>query len=100
MAEEETRASLTELIRRFTGPTFWRLGQWGVAAIVAVSLAYFVGSSDLGVRRMATAFSNVQGLPPAPSVQPRDNGEVVRLSEALRRLTNDRDRLLDRLEYA
>jgi hypothetical protein len=98
VAEEETRASLTEFIRRFTGPTIWRLGQWSVAAIAAVSLAYFIASSDLGVRRMGTAFSNVQGLPPAPSVQPRDNGEVVRLSEALRRLTVDRDRLLDRVE--
>ena len=98
MAEEETRASLTELRRRLTGPTFWRLGRWGVAAIVAVSLAYFAGSSNLGLRRMAAAFSNVQGLPPVQAVQTRDNGEVVRLSEALRRLTSDRDRLLDRLE--
>jgi hypothetical protein len=98
MAEEESRASLRELIHRVTGPTFWRLGRWGVAAIAAVSLAYFVGSSDLGLRRMATAFANLQGLPPTPSVQPRDDGEVVRLSESLRRLTNDRDRLLARLE--
>jgi hypothetical protein len=98
MAEEESRASMTGLIRRVTGPTFWRLGRWGVAAGAAVSLAYFVGSSDLGLRRMATAFANVQGLPPTPSMQPRDDGEVVRLSESLRRLTNDRDRLLARLE--
>ncbi len=98
MAEEGSRASMTGLLRRVTGPTFWRLGRWGVAAGAAVSLAYFVASSDLGLRRMATAFAIVQGLPPTPSTQPRDDGEVVRLSESLRRLTNDRDRLLARLE--
>lgn len=98
MAEEETRASLTELSRQFTGPTLRRLGRWCAAAIAAVTLAYFAISSDFGMRRMATAFSNMQGLPPAPTVQPRDTGEVVRLSEALRRLTTDRDRLFDRIE--
>lgn len=98
MAEEETRASPTEILRRFTGPTFRRLGRWGIAATAAVSLAYFAASSDMGLRRMASALSNVQGLPQAPPVKPRDNAEIVRLSESLRRLTNDRDRLLGRLE--
>ena len=98
MAEEETHASMGGLFSRFTGPTFRRIGRWGLAAIAAVSVAYLVGSSDLGLRRMATAFSNVQGLPTAAAVQPRDDGEIVRLSETLRRLTGDRDRLLTRLD--
>jgi hypothetical protein len=52
----------------------------------------------VGLGRMSTAFSNVQGLPAASAVQSTNDSEVVRLSEALRRLSSDHDRLLTRVE--
>ena len=81
MAKQESRTSLRALVPRVFGPTFWRLTRWGVAAVMAVSLAFLVASSDLGLQRMAAAFSQVQGLPPPAPVQVRDNGEIVRLSK-------------------
>jgi hypothetical protein len=74
----------------------WRLGRWGVVTIAAVTLALLIGSSEMGLRRIALAVANIQGTAAPP--QPRESGEIARLSEALKRLTNDRDRLLARLD--
>jgi hypothetical protein len=74
----------------------WRLGRWGVATIAAVTLALLIGSSEMGLRRIALAVANIQGTAAPP--QPRESGEIARLSEVLKRLTNDRDRLLARLD--
>jgi hypothetical protein len=74
----------------------WRLGRWGVATIAAVTLALLIGSSEMGLRRIALAVANIQGTAAPP--QPRENGEIALLSEALKKLTNDRDRLLARLD--
>ncbi len=95
MAEDESRATLNTPAQ-LDGSTMWRLGRWGVAAIAAVSLALLVGSSEMGLRRIVLAFANIQGTAAPP--QPRESGEIARLSEALNSLTNDRERLLARLD--
>ena len=54
MAEEESAGVAARTYPPFTGTDILAPREVGVAAITAVSLAYFAGSSDLGLRRMAT----------------------------------------------
>lgn len=106
MAEDETRAPFATRMPFFDGAAFLRLGLWTVAAGVAVTLAVLIGSSDLGLRRIAQTFASIQGMPASPQardegprdVAPRDNGEMQRLSESLSQITTDRNRMIARLE--
>jgi hypothetical protein len=59
-------------------------------------LAFLIGSSELGLRRIALTIAGIQGTAVPP--QPRENGEIVRLSETLKTIATDRDQLLARLE--
>ena len=101
MAEDETRAPFATRMAFFDGAAFLRLGLWTVAAGFAVTLAVLIGSSELGLRRIALAFASIQGMPAAPQarqVPARDNGEMQRLSDSLSQITTDRNRMLARLE--
>ena len=101
MAEDETRAPFATRMALFDGAAFLRLGLWTVAAGVAVALAVLIGSSELGLRRIAQTFASIQGMPASPQARdapPRDNGEMQRLSDSLSQITTDRNRMLARLE--
>ena len=98
MAEKETGAGLMLPLRQPGRVTFWRLCRWGAGAVAAVSLALLIGYSDAGMRRIALAFSNGHGSPWAQPVQPLDNGETARLTEQLRLMISEQNRLFARLE--
>jgi hypothetical protein len=93
------------------GPDWSRLTRlllWGAAAVVAVALAVIAAQTDIGSRRLS-AIHSAQGAPkaaPRPAVPtaaqiapPRFDaeGEVKRLSEGIRMLAADRDRLIARI---
>lgn len=89
--------------------TLARLALWGAGAMLALLIAVFATRSDVGARRMALAFgtgtgstSAMRAAPqPAPSMAlaRRDDAEqeVRRLTDAMRSLSTDRDRLLARV---
>ena len=101
MAEDESRAPFATRLAFFDGRAILRLGLWTLAAGVAVALAVLVGSSETGLRRMALAFATVQGVQTSSQERDagaRDNGEMRRLSESLKQITIDRNRMAARLE--
>jgi hypothetical protein len=79
-----------------------RLGLWSLAAGVAVAIAVLVGSSEVGLRRLAQAFASLQGISPPREAAVPENGrqspEMQQLAEDLREINIDRNRLLERLE--
>lgn len=84
--------------------TLARLAIWGAAAMLALLIAVFATRTDLGARRLALTFGTVTGstptrATPAPSLARGNETEqdVRRLTEALRSLSTDRDRLLARV---
>lgn len=79
-----------------------RLGAWGAAAILSLLIAIFAMTSHGGSQRMASAIQpSAQALRIPPSQLAAENDklefETRRLSEAVRSLANDRDRLLARV---
>ena len=96
MREDERSASFVTRMQRLDKAMFWRLGLWGLSAAVALSLVVFVSGSELGMRRIALALAAIHGTTAQP--QPRDNGEMQRLSDALQAIMSDRDRLFTRLD--
>jgi hypothetical protein len=84
--------------------TLARVAIWGAAAMLALLIAVFATRSDSGTRRMAMAFGTVTGSTPAarttptPSLAGRETDlEIRRLTDAMRSLSSDRDRLLARV---
>ena len=96
MAEEELRA-LNARNTHSEGRGLLRLGLWTLAAMIAIATAFLFGTSETGLRRLASAFSNVQALPPQRQVA-RDDVEMQKLSENLRQIDSDRVRMVARLE--
>ena len=86
--------------------TLARVAIWGAAAMLALLIAVFATRSDSGTRRMAMAFGTVTGSTPAARTTPTPNLagrntdtelEIRRLTDAMRSLSSDRDRLLARV---
>lgn len=87
--------------------TLARLAVWGAAAMLALLIAVFTTRSDFGARRIALAFGTATGSTPAPRAAPAPTAslargneteqDVRRLTESLRSLSTDRDRLLARV---
>jgi hypothetical protein len=82
----------------------WRLAIWGTSAAAALTLAAAASFSETGSRRIAMAMVSpgtgaVQPAPPAQVVvrSPEQEAETRRLTEAVRTLAADRDRLAARL---
>jgi hypothetical protein len=77
----------------------WRLVLWGVAAAAALALAVIVSRSEVGAQRVTLAIASLTGRPPAQAAKRAFDAEaeVRRLSEDVRRLAGDRDRLTIRL---
>lgn len=85
----------------FTMRALWRLAVWGGAASASLALAVLASRSEVGAERVHTALASVSGRPSAVAQIPRRSfdaeGETKRLSEAVRVLTSDRDRLTTRV---
>ena len=96
MAEDERCETFATRIQKFDRQQFWRLGLWGMSAVVAVLLAAIFSNSELGRHRIAVVYSAIHDL--TASTQSRDNGAMQHLSEGLRTLIDDRDRLFARLD--
>ena len=81
-----------------------RLGAWGLCAVLALGSAVFAGRTETGERRAAAALVALRTAPAellarAPvqlAAQPSE-AETRRLSDAVRTLTADRDRLAGRV---
>jgi len=82
-------------------PMFWQFALWGVSAMLALSLVAHFATSEPGWRRLVHAFSSPESAAPAAPtkvvIQPRESSEIARLSDALRTLSADRERLAARL---
>ena len=83
-----------------------RIGVWGVCAVVALSGVVFAGRTDVGAERAQVALATLREAPreiiahPSTLLAARstaDDGEAKRLSEAVRKLTADRERLAARV---
>jgi hypothetical protein len=93
------------------GPDWTRLSRlllWGAAAAMAVALAVIAAQTDIGSRRFTAIFAAQDAsktparpaVPTATQIVPQSfdaEGEIKRLSEGLRLLAADRDRLIARL---
>ncbi len=86
--------------RRFDMRELWRVGLWGIGAVVAVMLAVFAAVSTAGKQRMALASAQIRGTADSsstPTARTAERDEVRRLAETVRVLAADRDRLLMRI---
>jgi hypothetical protein len=83
-----------------------RFGAWGCAAVVAVTTVVFAGRTELGAKRFNVAYAAITASPSDPP--PAIVGQLLartadmerdsrRLSETVRSLTNERERLTLRL---
>ena len=83
-----------------------RIGVWGVCAVVALGGVVFAGRTDLGAERAQVALATLRDAPREIVAHPgnllaarstADDAETKRLTEAVRKLTADRDRLATRV---
>jgi hypothetical protein len=81
-----------------------RIGAWGFCAVLALGAAVFAGRSETGERRAAAALAALTspadptaGAPGQPAKPLQPDPETQRLTEAVRTLTEDRDRLTERV---
>jgi hypothetical protein len=89
--------------------TLLRLATWGAAAAVALLIAVLTATTDIGAKRLATTAAKASGRsdrPPTVVAAPdpaqvarlaETESETRRLSEAVRTLHSDRERLLERI---
>jgi hypothetical protein len=82
-----------------------RTGLWGICAVVAVSGAVYAGRSDVGAARAQLALATLREVPREILTHPgsllawraSDDTEIERLTDSVRELTADRDRLANRV---
>jgi hypothetical protein len=83
-----------------------RIGVWGACAVVALGGVVFAGRTDVGAERAQVALATLRDAPreivahPSTLLAARssaDDAETKRLTEAVRTLTADRDRLATRV---
>jgi hypothetical protein len=82
-----------------------RIGVWGVCAVVALSGVVFAGRTDVGGERAQLALATLREAPREIITHPgnllaarsADDAETKRLTETVRKLTADRDRLSARV---
>src|SRR5215475_13425853 len=105
MAERSQRTRLVPQLDddegwRLSGKA-WQLALWGSAALAAVAMAFAAASTEAGSQRLSQATASA----PEPSslrITPRQmsfeiDADVKRISEAVRLLAADRDRLQTRV---
>jgi hypothetical protein len=106
-----------KLDEHFDMPAMIRLGAWGLGAVLAVVVAVFAASANMGTRHSNVATTTIAKseakLPSETKAAPEPprmttaaeliaranepDGETKRLAEAVRLLTADRDRLTTRI---
>src|SRR5262245_38157099 len=83
-----------------------RIGVWGAFTVVALSGVVFAGRTDVGAERAQLALTTLREAPREIITHPgnllaargtADDAETKRLTEAVRKLTADRDRLATRV---
>jgi hypothetical protein len=83
-----------------------RIGVWGTCAIIAVGGVVFAGRTEVGAERAQVALAALRDAPSEIVAHPSnllamhqttDDAETRRLTEAVRKLSADRDRLTARL---
>jgi hypothetical protein len=83
-----------------------RIGVWGACAVVAVGGVVFAGRTEVGAERAQLALATLRDAPREILAHPgsllavrltTDDAETRRLTEAVRKLTADRDRLASRV---
>jgi hypothetical protein len=90
---------------RFDFRTLLRLAAWGAAASMALALTVIAAQSNVGSKRLALAFSTARGASATQTAQLNSEAvarakaaeDLQRLSESMRGLASDRDRLLARV---
>jgi hypothetical protein len=107
----------SKLDEHFDMPAMIRLGAWGLGALLAVVVAVFAASANMGARHSNVATTTIAKseakLPSETKAAPEPprmttaaeliaranepDGETKRLAEAVRLLTADRDRLTTRI---
>jgi hypothetical protein len=85
----------------FDMPTVWWLSMWGAAALVALAATTLAAVSESGAQRFQLAISIIFGPTTAPAavakIPPQPASEAIKVTEALRLIAADRDRLDARL---
>src|SRR5690606_14869734 len=75
-----------------------RAALWGMAAIAALVVAVYAGSTETGRAKLGLGNARAAAASsPADSMQPFDAREGQRLAETVRALASDRNRLAARL---
>ncbi len=84
-----------------------RIGAWGACAVIAVTGVVYAGRTDAGAERAQVALATLREAPRQIIAHPgsllagirptADDAETKRLSEAVLKLTADRDRLANRV---
>jgi hypothetical protein len=105
MAIQQPRNTPAPEIKVFDMRALWRLGFWGSSAAMALAAVVIVTQSDIGTQRLQVAIANIRdpALPARTAVAqvaPRNTdaeNEARRLSETVRALAADRDRLQKRI---
>lgn len=104
MAKRAYDAEFDDAINPFGARKAWRLGLWGGTSLLSVILAMAAAYSETGSRRLASTGAAPTAAetarPPATHAASRHFDaelEARRLSEAVRLLAADRDRLLARI---
>ncbi len=89
--------------RRFDIRELTRAGAWALVALAAVTIATVAASTPRGEDRLILAVSNLRGVPPPERLtrtpaEVRARNEARQLAEAVRNLSENRDRVLARLD--
>jgi hypothetical protein len=103
MADTGADAMFAAEDEHFDLPSLMRAGSWGIGAAVAVAVAVMASRSETGGQRIGIALSSIKA--PASRATAAQllasangaEGEARQLAEAVRMLTNDRERLSTRI---
>jgi len=103
MADTGADAMFAAEDEHFDLPSLVRAGSWGIGAAIAVAVAVMASRSETGGQRIGMALSSIKApVSRATAAQLLASangaeGELRQLAEAVRMLTNDRDRLSTRI---
>jgi hypothetical protein len=100
MVEQAHRSRWDKDERSFDMRALWQLAIWGVAATMGLAAVVLAANTNVGSQRLMTAVAPASTQPSAAELATRSaetENETRRLSEVVRVLDADRERLLTRL---
>jgi hypothetical protein len=100
MVEQARRLRRNKDERSFDMRALWRLAIWGAAATASLAMVALAASTNEGSQRLITAMAPVASQPSTAELAARSaetENEMRRLSEAVRVLDANRERLLTRI---